>query len=312
MCATSFDALAARVGAGAMASFDVDDMEEQAALLEFAKAVEFCGTQPVRLSEAVQRRLYGLHCVATRGRAPKVPPPQTLVSEETKQQYDAWKEASEANESSTEAMLEYVDLVTANCPAFGEEDDAADGDQTTLDKLKDQLAGAGFREAGGGGGGGGPETVFEAARDGAAALAPFLPGEASAVDEDGLTVLLHAVDAEQLEAVEALVDAGADVDDGDEDDNGPLHYAALLGAEGIAELLKERGASLTRTNADGMTPAEVAADEGHHDIADLLAAPNAKQAPTAQPADKVVGGRRVAPEKGKTGTTLPAKYLEKR
>ena len=107
----------------------------------------------------------------------------------------------------------------------------------------------------------------------------------------------------------ALLDAGADIDGGDAEGSAPLHYAALLGAEGLCELLKERGASLTLQNDDGMTAADVAADEGWHELADFLRSTKTK---AANPEDVVVEGRKVAPAQGKAGTTLPRNLLEKR
>ena len=289
-----------------MSHFDVDDLEETTAQYEFVKAVEFTGTQPTNMPEDVQRRLYGLHCCATRGKAPAKPPAMTVGDDALRAQYDAWRDASDATATPTEAMHEYVDLVTAYCPKFG--DDPDDQDEATLNTLKDQLASSGFREAAR------PDDappldVFEAARSGAEVLARFLPDGAAEVDEEGLSALIHAVDAEQLEAVEALLDAGADVDGGDAEGSAPLHYAALLGAEGLCELLKERGASLTLQNDDGMTAADVAADEGWHELADFLRSTKTK---AANPEDVVVEGRKVAPAQGKAGTTLPRNLLEKR
>eukprot|EP00629_Pelagomonadales_sp_RCC1024_P006856 CAMPEP_0119275420 /NCGR_PEP_ID=MMETSP1329-20130426/13704_1 /TAXON_ID=114041 /ORGANISM="Genus nov. species nov., Strain RCC1024" /LENGTH=242 /DNA_ID=CAMNT_0007275801 /DNA_START=170 /DNA_END=894 /DNA_ORIENTATION=+ len=236
----------------------LEAMEEMSAKHDFVEAVEFIGTMPVRLTEAVQRRLYGLHCVATKGApadAPEDAPEETPAI--TEEQAMAWREAYAEAPDKITAMEMYVDQVSVACPDFLEwaPPEAGDGDQ--LEALKRQLAGAGISEKA-------PEPeaavedVFEAARRGAEALKPFLGGDINVQDEEGLTPLIHAVDAEKIDAVEALLDAGAHVEIQDEDGMAALHYAALLGAERIAELLVERGADRCQTDGAGLTPVKVA------------------------------------------------------
>ena len=98
-----------------------DALEQEAIKEDFQEAVEFCGTQPVQLKEEVQRRLFGLHCFATRGAAPADAPTDADAME----QYLAWQEAASVG-SAAAAMQEYVDLVRRDCPRFQCED-ASDG-----------------------------------------------------------------------------------------------------------------------------------------------------------------------------------------
>ena len=88
----------------------------------------------------------------------------------------------------------------------------------------------------------------------------------------------------------ALIDRGADVSatkaDGLWKGFTLLHCAAAKGNAALAQALLARGASTTARNGKGLTPAELAADKGHHALVGLLkggggpaAAPY--QAPTA-------------------------------
>lgn len=75
----------------------------------------------------------------------------------------------------------------------------------------------------------------------------------------------------------ALLEAGADVTVA-ADGSTPLHFAALLGAEDIAELLlgaapggaAGAAAMCALRDADGMLPAQLAAAEGHAALAARL------------------------------------------
>ena len=71
----------------------------------------------------------------------------------------------------------------------------------------------------------------------------------------GMTALLHAARRGQIEAVKALLDGGADIDQASGDGSSPLVLASLNGWFDLAMLLIERGAdpSLT-TNTDGLSP----------------------------------------------------------
>lgn len=216
---------------------------------DFEDAVRYVGeslkTSP---SEEEQRRLFGLHCRATRGLPPEAP----LEGQE--EQWAAWAEAS--NLSAPEAMREYVDLVGQVDPEYllsGE--DAADC-------RPPPTPGAQARAA---------ENVFEAARSSAGLLA-LLPQHKDDVDADGLTPLIHAVDADMADNVNALLLSSADVNLVDPQGCGPLHYAAMLGFAGIAEQLLNAGADPRTQDVDGQTPADAAREEGYAELAASLEA----------------------------------------
>jgi ankyrin repeat protein len=90
---------------------------------------------------------------------------------------------------------------------------------------------------------------------------------------DGLTPLMAAVGAgassidtrgkfrsgvEALETADALLEAGAAIDQTDARGRTALHYAAAAGYTDVALLLVERGASLAAADADGVTPVDAA------------------------------------------------------
>ena len=64
----------------------------------------------------------------------------------------------------------------------------------------------------------------------------------------------HADEAGTLDAVLAVLAAGADVNAVDETGNTALHHVVDKGFDGVVELLVERGAKLDATNDRGMTP----------------------------------------------------------
>ena len=183
---------------------DLKDLSEQFRAAEEAVGTRLGGVLP----ESAQRRLYALHMVARHGTAPEVHDPAELQVE----QWEAWRDAGELTAEA--AMVEYVRIATA-----AEEGGAAaaagavgGGEQELPPDLLAALEASGFKRAedgggaGGGTGGGAPDVWAAAQAGGAAALAPFLPAQRDALDEDGLSPLHHAVDREQLAAVRALVE----------------------------------------------------------------------------------------------------------
>eukprot|EP00746_Dinoflagellata_sp_MGD_P168484 gnl/MRDRNA2_/MRDRNA2_99981_c0_seq1.p1 gnl/MRDRNA2_/MRDRNA2_99981_c0~~gnl/MRDRNA2_/MRDRNA2_99981_c0_seq1.p1 ORF type:complete len:254 (+),score=77.25 gnl/MRDRNA2_/MRDRNA2_99981_c0_seq1:79-840(+) len=247
-----------------------DALEAEAIRQEFLQAYDLVGTQAARLnlSETVQRRLFGLYCRATRGVAPQGPEDD---DDGSRQQWEAWHDVSELSE--LEAMSEYVDLVNQH---------DTDGQGVFVDEpcgelppeVRKQLEMAGMRPATSPGGqaGGSAVDVFTAAREAdPRELLRFLPGQVDAVDSDGLTPLIHAVDGERIESVKALLEAGASVNLSDSQGSSPLHYAALLGASDIVSVLLDAGADAKQVDEDGVTPADAARGEGHHELAEMLA-----------------------------------------
>lgn len=245
---------------------------------EFFEAVHHVGTKPgLALSEEVQRRLFGLHSRATRG----VPPAKVLVGEH-EEHWKAWCEAGALSEAA--AMQEYVDLVVRHDPDFynRDESDTEMPASALPATIVEQLAAANIRAAGSRAAQSSNledamarADVFEAARAGKG-LAPFLPHDRDAVDADGLTPLIHAVDAEQAEAVVELLLASASLNLADPQGATALHYAALLGADALVEQLLAGGADPRLVDEDGASPADAAGGEGHTSLADKLAEASAR------------------------------------
>ena len=70
------EAAAADAPAPAADASGMDAAEEQATRADFFEAVEYANTQAVKISDDAQRKLFGLHCVATNG----APPPNDSPS----------------------------------------------------------------------------------------------------------------------------------------------------------------------------------------------------------------------------------------
>lgn len=87
----------------------------------------------------------------------------------------------------------------------------------------------------------------------------------------GRTALHGAsVEAGSEEAVELLLDYGADVDAKDKYGNTPLHDAAKYGNISICKLLLGYGADIDAANKWGQTPMHVAAFERQEEVFDFL------------------------------------------
>ena len=91
---------------------------------------------------------------------------------------------------------------------------------------------------------------------------------------NGKSALIHAVEAEQAEAVEALLAAGADPSQADDDDGGdgntPLHCS--WGSPEMAALLLAHGADAAATNASGDTALHAAVALGCRETVEVLLA----------------------------------------
>eukprot|EP00930_Biecheleria_cincta_P073610 TRINITY_DN60888_c0_g1_i1.p1 TRINITY_DN60888_c0_g1~~TRINITY_DN60888_c0_g1_i1.p1 ORF type:complete len:260 (+),score=68.42 TRINITY_DN60888_c0_g1_i1:116-895(+) len=250
------------------ASLESKELEQ-----EFLEAVKHVGTSPgLALPGTVQRRLFGLYARVKHGVSTPQPAPG-----QHEEQWRAWDETRELSE--TAAMQEYIDLVSKHDPDWllsdGQEDQEMPGSELPPD-IKEQLARAGLKEAAScGNSSRTPSDVFTAARTGAS-LANFIPAQQNAKDEDGLTPLIHAVDAEMADAVAELLLAGANPDLADPQRATPLHYAAILGSRNLVEQLLAGGADPRKADEDGASPADVARAEGHADLAEMLAEATAK------------------------------------
>jgi|SRR5215471_5098375 len=105
------------------------------------------------------------------------------------------------------------------------------------------------------------KEIIKAAKKGSVesvkALLAGHPGLLDARDKDGSTPLHCAVWKGHPEMVEALINAGADVNARNENDHWgttPLHAAAHANQAGIAQLLIDRGADLNAKDREGRTP----------------------------------------------------------
>ena len=96
--------------------------------------------------------------------------------------------------------------------------------------------------------------------------------DVNGASNDGVTALMRALDGNNREFAEFLLDRGADAD-AVETESGRtlLHFAALRGDSGLAELVLEHGASSDPVDHLSMTPIRYAAKYGHRDVAELLA-----------------------------------------
>lgn len=234
---------------------------------EFSDAVRHAGTKDgLGFSEATQRRLFGLHARATRGEPPPAP------AGGCEEQWMAWREAGGLSELA--AMQEYIDTVSRHDPdfVFGADEEMPASELPPA--LQAQLEASGMKRS--------PEPIahaagdiFEAVRAGAP-LAAFLPAHRNAVDDDGLTPLIIAVDSGRAEAVAELLLANASVDTSDAQGATALHYAGLLGAEALAEQLLAAGADPRKVDEDGNTPADAAREEGHEALASAMAEASAR------------------------------------
>mmetsp|Transcript_64312 Transcript_64312/g.171531 ORF Transcript_64312/g.171531 Transcript_64312/m.171531 type:complete len:170 (-) Transcript_64312:239-748(-) len=168
-------------------------------------------------------------------------------------------------------MREYAGIVEALEDLFESDDE---GDGNVPEDVRQQLAEQLNLHGGGVLHDETHDDIFAAARGGSdvSGLLSSQRELAAQTDEEGLTPLHHAVDAENTAAVDALLEVGASVDARDGMQSTPLHYAAMLGATAVAQRLLKAGADPKLLDEDGKSAAAIARGEGHGDLADLLEA----------------------------------------
>ena len=103
-----------------------------------------------------------------------------------------------------------------------------------------------------------------------AALAGGVSASAFAQDAAGFTPLHRVAISGSLDAVEALLDAGAAVDSRDSFGDTPLHLAAYCGHVAVVQVLLRRGADAMSVSADGRTPLAAALEEGQAAVVQVL------------------------------------------
>ncbi len=96
--------------------------------------------------------------------------------------------------------------------------------------------------------------------------------DAVAANPTRVMPLHSAASARNLEAVRLLLEHGAPVNARQQSGWAAIHAAAQNGDRPMVELLLKNGADPKIANADAKTPADVARDKGHHEIAALLEA----------------------------------------
>ncbi len=97
------------------------------------------------------------------------------------------------------------------------------------------------------------------------------------VDRYGRTDLHYAASEKDAPKVRSLLDAGVDVNAGDDDGWTALHFAAQGSATEIAAILLEAGAEIDRKDSHGNTPLSTAvfSSRGNGDLIRLLRAKGA-------------------------------------
>ncbi len=124
------------------------------------------------------------------------------------------------------------------------------------------------------------------------------PQAIDAVDAWGRTALYLAAGAGDLNLVELLLAADADVNAADKSGDTPLHEAVFRGYEQVARLLLARGADINAGNQAGVTPLHYAAGLGRRSLVELLldkgAALNARTIGGLTPLSAAVRGRHLA------------------
>lgn len=105
-------------------------------------------------------------------------------------------------------------------------------------------------------------------------------------DANGNTALMVAVRMGQASIARRLLEAGADADLANRDGVTALHLAAMANNEEIARMLLEKRPQLDRREVNGWTPLFIAVHEGHHGVMHALlgagADPNAAVSGTSR------------------------------
>jgi uncharacterized protein len=87
---------------------------------------------------------------------------------------------------------------------------------------------------------------------------------AAPISRGGLTALVFAARQGSIEAAKSLIEAGADINEGDADGNNPLLIAILNNHDDLAQMLIDKGADVNAVNKDGRSPLFTAVDQ--HDV----------------------------------------------
>lgn len=99
-------------------------------------------------------------------------------------------------------------------------------------------------------------------------------------DMRGVTVLIHAINANNLDMVDLLLQHGAHINLADKGGNPPLYWAAETGDVLMVQKLLSQGAKIDQENRQAMTPLMNAARNGHAEVVDVLLKAGAKRSLT--------------------------------
>ncbi|WP_264704376.1 ankyrin repeat domain-containing protein [Wolbachia endosymbiont (group B) of Apotomis betuletana] len=89
-------------------------------------------------------------------------------------------------------------------------------------------------------------------------------------DGQGWTPVFLAIQNNNFNIVELLLDNSADIKVKDNEAWTPLHLAVQLGSLDVVERLVERGADFNASTADGRTPLDIARDKGYDNVVNYL------------------------------------------
>merc|ERR1719282_180380 len=97
-----------------------------------------------------------------------------------------------------------------------------------------------------------------------------------AQDPKGITALGYAVGANRIAVVKLLLDSRANPFAVDSNGNSALHYAAGYGRKELVEYLLKTGGNVAQANAQGRRPLDVASQNKHEAVIQVLRAHGAR------------------------------------
>merc|ERR1740138_685245 len=124
-----------------------------------------------------------------------------------------------------------------------------------------------------------PLNIHEAAKNGdLKAVQEFLEKKQplDAQDGKGITPLGYAIGANRIAVVKLLLDNRANPFAVDSSGNSGLHYASGYGRKELLEYLLKVGSSVAQANAQGRKPLDVATQNKHEAVVQLLRAHGAQ------------------------------------
>jgi ankyrin repeat protein len=80
------------------------------------------------------------------------------------------------------------------------------------------------------------------------------PGLINEKDNQGWTPLIQALNEEKREIAKTLINIGADVTIGDNENTQPIHFAAMIGSVEIFEMIRSKGVAFETKDDNGLTP----------------------------------------------------------